>query len=218
MSGYDPTMTTPATQERHRFAELLAQIGPDAPTLCGDWSTRDLAAHIVIRDRRPDAMPGILIPKLAGYTDKVQSNLAQNEEYEDLTRKVGEGPPIWSPMRIDAVDRLANTAEFFVHHEDVRRAQPDWSARELEADLADDLYDVLKRSAKMMARKAPAGIALAPTGRASIVASKGEPMVEVSGPVGELVLWLHGRQAQSLVDYEGPEAAIDKLRTATFGI
>lgn len=211
-------MTTPATQERHRFAELLAEIGPDAPTLCGDWSTRDLAAHIVIRDRRPDAMPGILIPQLAGYTDKVQSKLARSDEYHDLTRKVREGAPFWSPMRIDAVDRLANTAEFFVHHEDVRRAQPDWSARELDAGLADDLYDVLKRSAKMMARKAPAGIALAPTGRASIVANKREPMVEVSGPVGELVLWLYGRQAHALVDYEGPDDAVEKLRTASFGI
>lgn len=210
-------MTTPATQERHRFADLLGEIGPDAPTLCGDWSTRDLAAHTVIRDRRPDAMPGILIPKLAGYTDKVQANLAQSDEYDELVRKVREGAPFWSPMRIDSIDRLTNTAEFFVHLEDVRRAQPDWSARELDADLADDLYDGLKRSAKMMARKAPAGIALAPTGRASIVANKREPMVEVSGPVGELVLWLYGRQAHSLVDYDGPEDAVEKLRVASFG-
>ncbi len=211
-------MTTPATQERHRFADLLAEIGPEAPTLCGDWSTRDLAAHIVIRDRRPDAAPGILIPKLAGYTDKVQSNLAKSDAYDDLVRKVREGAPFWSPMRLDAIDRLTNTAEFFVHLEDVRRAQPDWSARELDADLANDLYDVLKRGAKMMTRKAPAGVALAPTGRASIVANKREPMVEVSGPVGELVLWLYGRQAHALVDYDGPEEAVEKLRAASFGI
>jgi uncharacterized protein (TIGR03085 family) len=211
-------MTTAATHERHRFADLLAEIGPNAPTLSGDWSTRDLAAHIVIRDRRPDAMPGILIPQLAGYTDKLQSKLAQSEEYEDLVRKVREGAPFWSPTRLDAVDRLTNTAEFFVHLEDVRRAQPDWTARELDADLVDDLYDVLKRGAKMMARKAPAGIALAPTGRASIIANKNEPMVEVSGPVGELVLWLYGRQAHSLVDYDGPEDAVEQLRSASLGI
>jgi len=211
-------MTTPATHERHRFAELLAEIGPDAPTLCGDWNTRDLAAHIVIRDRRPDAMPGILIPTFAGYTDKVQSKLARGDEFGDLVRKVREGAPFWSPMRLDAVDRLANTAEFFVHLEDVRRAQPDWSARELDAELDDDLYGVLKRGAKMMARKAPAGITLAPIGRTSIVANKNEPMVEVSGPVGELVLWLYGRQAHSLVDYDGPADAVEELRAANLSI
>ncbi len=156
-------MTTPATQERHRFADLLAEIGPDAPTLCGEWDTRDLAAHIVIRDRRPDAMPGIISPRFAGYTDKIQARLAKADEYDVLVRKVREGAPFWSPTRLGAVDRLANTAEFFVHLEDVRRAQPDWTARELDDELTKDLYDVLKRGAKMMARKAPAGITLAPT-------------------------------------------------------
>lgn len=211
-------MTTPATHERHRFADLLTEIGPDAPTLCGDWNTRDLAAHIVVRDRRPDAMPGILIPSFAGYTDKVQSKLIESDEYSSLVRKVREGAPYWSPMRIDAIDRLANTAEFFVHLEDVRRAQPDWVPRELDKELEDDLHAVLKRSAKMMTRKAPAGITFAPTGRASLVANTGEPMVQVSGTVGELVLWIYGRQAHSNVSYEGDEAAAQQLRIASFGV
>lgn len=211
-------MTTPATLERRRFADLLAEIGPEAPTLCGEWTTRDLAAHIVIRDRRPDAMPGILIPNFASYTDKVQSKLSQSDEYGDLVRKVREGAPYWSPMRIDAVDRLANTAEFFVHLEDVRRAQPEWEPRELDQELEDDLHAVLTRGAKMMARKAPAGITFAPAGRASLVVNKREPMVQVSGNVGELVLWIYGRQAHAIVSYEGDEAAVQQLRTASFGV
>ncbi|HUF97225.1 MAG TPA: TIGR03085 family metal-binding protein [Ilumatobacter sp.] len=211
-------MTTAATQERRRFADLLDEIGPDAPTLCGDWTTRDLAAHIVIRDRRPDAMPGILSSKFAGYTDKVQAQLTKSDEYSEIVTKVREGAPFWSPTRIDAVDRTTNTAEFFVHLEDIRRAQPKWKPRELDVELTKDLYAVLKRGAKMMARKAPAGITLAPTGHASLVANDQEPMVVVSGPVGELVLWLYGRQAHSQVSYDGPADAVEALRTASFGI
>ena len=51
-------MATPATMERRRFADELLAVGPDAPTLCTGWAARDLAAHVVLRDRRPDAMPG----------------------------------------------------------------------------------------------------------------------------------------------------------------
>lgn len=200
------------------MADQLAEIGPDSPTMCGDWTTRDLAAHIVVRDRRPDAMPGILSPKFAAYTDKVQTKLIESDDFGQLVEKIREGAPYWSPLRIDALDRIANTAEFFVHLEDVRRAQPTWKPRELDVDLTKDLYAVLKRSAKMMARKAPAGITLAPTGHANLVANGNDPMVVVSGPVGELVLWLYGRQPASQVSYDGAADAVEALRTASFGI
>lgn len=209
-------MATPATMERRRFADELIAVGPDAPTLCTGWSARDLAAHIVLRDRRPDAAPGVLVSALAGYTAKVQRSIARRE-WSDLVADVRDGAP-FSPTRIPAVDRLVNTAEFFVHLEDVRRAQPTWEPRELPADLVDDLAGVLSRSAKLFTRKAPAGVTLAPEGRSPIVAHTAEPMVTVSGPVGELVLWLYGRQAHARVGYVGPDDAVRALQTASFGI
>ena len=57
----------------------------------------------------------------------------------EIVERVRTGPPRWSPMRLDAVDRLVNTVEFFVHHEDVRRARPLWSPRALGLALADVL-------------------------------------------------------------------------------
>jgi uncharacterized protein (TIGR03085 family) len=211
-------MVTPATLERRRFADELIAVGPDSPTLCGDWTTRDLAAHIVLRDRRPDAMPGVLVKALAGYTDKVQHRIAARE-WADIVADVRDGAPLWSPARFDGVDRLVNTTEFFVHLEDVRRAQPEWSARTLPDDLIDDLHAAIGRSAKPFARKAPAGITLQPDdGRAAIVANVRTPMVTVTGPVGELVLWIFGRQAHALVEYEGPAASVDALRSASFGV
>ena len=211
-------MVTPATLERRRFADELIAIGPDAPTLCGDWTTRDLAAHIVLRDRRPDAMPGVLVKALAGYTAKVQRRIA-TREWADIVADVRDGAPLLSPTRLDAVDRLVNTTEFYVHLEDVRRAQPGWAARRLPDDLIDDLHAALGRSSKLFARKAPAGITLRPDdGRTVVEANDGSPMVTVSGPIGELVLWIFGRQAHALVEYDGPADAVEALRSASFGI
>lgn len=210
-------MVTPATAERRRFAEELIAVGPDAPTLCTGWSTRDLAAHVLLRDRRPDAMPGVLISALSGYTEKVQRRIA-TRDWADLVADVRDGAPL-SPTRFGPVDRLVNTTEFFVHLEDVRRAQPGWEPRELPADLVDDLDAALRRSAKLFARKAPAGITLAPNdGREPIVANDSSPMVTVAGPVGELVLWIFGRQAHARIGYTGPDDAVEQLRTASFGI
>jgi uncharacterized protein (TIGR03085 family) len=211
-------MSTPATEERHRFADELLAVGPDVATLCAGWTARDLAAHVVLRDRRPDAAAGVLVSALSGYTEKVQAKIGR-QEWERLVDQVRGGPPIWSPTRLDAIDRLVNTTEFFVHLEDVRRAQPEWSVRHLDDDLVDDLDAALRRSAKMFARKAPAGITLEPDGgRAHVVANDGEPMVTVRGPVGELVLWIFGRQAHADVAYDGPDDAVEALRTANFGL
>ena len=211
-------MTTPATLERRRFADELAQVGPDVDTLCGGWTARDLAAHVLLRDRRPDAAVGVVASFLSGYTDKVQAKIA-GQDWTELVDAVRSGPPMWSPTRLDAVDRLANTTEFFVHLEDVRRAQPGWEPRELDAELTDDLRAALGRMAKLFARKAPAGITLAPDdGGEAIVANDGDPMVTVSGPIGELVLWIFGRQAHARVGYDGPDDAIDAVKGASFGI
>ncbi len=210
--------TNPAQRERATLCDLFAEVGPDAPTLCGDWTTRDLAAHLVVRERRPDAAIGIVVSKAAGYTDKVQAGVATNP-WDALIDDVRSGPPIWSPTRIGAVDKAANTVEFFVHHEDVRRGTEPWEPRELDAELTDALYSMLSKMAKRLVKSSPVGIVLAPDdGRAAVVAKQGEPSVTVSGPVGELVLFAYGRQAHSRVDITGDNESIPAVRSASFGI
>jgi uncharacterized protein (TIGR03083 family) len=46
--------------ERLALCTLLDKTGPDAPTLCEGWNTGDLAAHLVLRERRPDAAAGVI--------------------------------------------------------------------------------------------------------------------------------------------------------------
>ena len=80
MALYGASMPiTPAQSERRLLCDLFAEVGPDAPTLCGDWSTRDLAAHLVMRERRPDGAVGIVFPPAAGYADRVQASIANDE-------------------------------------------------------------------------------------------------------------------------------------------
>ncbi|MFL6076285.1 MAG: TIGR03085 family metal-binding protein [Mycobacteriales bacterium] len=118
--SYHPGVTNYSRSERIALADLLEELGPDAPTLCEGWTTADLAAHLVVRERRPDAGLGIVASPLARWTANVQASAKKRYGYQQLTQLVRQGPPLWSPLR--PVDALANTVEYFVHHEDVRRA------------------------------------------------------------------------------------------------
>src|ERR1700735_3744422 len=88
---------TAAQRERSALVTTFRQVGPDAPTLCAGWKTRDLAAHLVIRERRLDATPGISLPFFAGYTEKVQNKVAQSTDWDDLVNLVSSGPPTAQP-------------------------------------------------------------------------------------------------------------------------
>lgn len=210
--------TIPARRERAELCELFLELGPDQPTLCGDWTTRDLAAHLVVRERRPDAAIGIIVSQAAGYTDKVQSGVAETE-WSELVDTVRSGPPFWSPTKIAKVDELANTVEFFVHLEDVRRAQSAWEPRSLDADLVGTLYGVLGKMAKRLVKNSPVGIVLEPDDdHEPIVAKQAEPSVTVRGPVGELVLFVYGRQAHSSVELFGDDESVAAANAASFGI
>ncbi len=211
------TTTNPAQAERAELCNLFEEVGPDAPTLCGDWTTRDLAAHLVMRERRPDGAVGIVFSKAAGYADKVQSKIADTD-WAELVSTVRSGPPIWSPTKIGAVDKLANTVEFFVHHEDVRRGDEGWEPRDLDPELEATLTSVLSKMAKQLTKSSPVGIVLEPTDGEPIVAKEAEPSVTVRGPIGELVMFVYGRQANSRVELFGDDESVAAVSGAEFGI
>ncbi|MDY7100432.1 MAG: TIGR03085 family metal-binding protein [Actinomycetota bacterium] len=210
-------MTNWAQVERGRLCDLLTTTGPDAPTLCGDWTTRDLAAHLVIRERRPDAAAGILVPFLRSWNQRVQDGVAQGSDWDQLVRTLRSGPPAWSPMRFGAVDSLANTVEFLVHHEDVRRAAEGWEPRTLDPGLESAALAALGQ-AKLLVRSSPVGIVLEPTDGSTIVAKDHDPRVVVRGPASELLLFVYGRQAHAAVTVEGDEADVIAAREASFGL
>src|SRR5690606_1115855 len=130
LRGYHSAVTRIVPAERAALADLLAELGPDAPTLCEGWTTRDLAAHLVLRGSRLAAAGGILLPALSGRTRRVQAAVAARP-WETLVEQVRRRPPLF----IGPLDEPANRTEYFVHHEDVRRAQPGWQPRELPASV-----------------------------------------------------------------------------------
>ena len=204
---------TYAQQERAALAALLDETGPDEPTLCAGWQTRDLAAHLVLRERRPDAGVGMMGGPLAGYTERVQRHYLDRHPYPELVGMFKAGPPPLSPFSIPGADAAANTVEYFVHHEDVRRAAPEWTERSLDAGLSEALWKRLK-SARMMLRSAPTGLVLAREAAGKldlIVAKTASPSVTVTGSPAELTMWVMGRAGAAHVTFDGPEEAVRKL-------
>jgi uncharacterized protein (TIGR03085 family) len=206
-------MSTFAKRERLLLADLLETTGPDAPTLCEGWLTRDLAAHVVVRERRADAAGGIMIKQLAPRLDRVMAEFAA-KPYEELIQLIRTGPPRFSPFQLKQLDEASNTVEFYVHTEDVRRAQPEWTPRELDPVFQDALWSRLERMARLVGRSAPTGLVLRRPDGQTAVAHKGAPVVTVTGEPSELLLFAHGRQSVSKVELDGDENAIAKLREA----
>ncbi|MDN3020890.1 TIGR03085 family metal-binding protein [Streptomyces sp. S.PB5] len=206
-------MSTFAKRERLLLADLLETAGPEAPTLCEGWQTRDLAAHVVVRERRPDAAGGLLIKQLAARLDKAMEEFAA-KPYEELIQLIRTGPPRFSPFNLKQIDEASNTIEFYVHTEDVRRAQPDWTPRELDPVFQDALWSRLERTARLMGRSAPTGLVLRRPDGQTAVAHRGTPVVTVTGEPSELLLFLYGRQNAAEVELDGDKDAIAKLHEA----
>ncbi|MBU8808015.1 TIGR03085 family metal-binding protein [Mycolicibacterium goodii] len=206
---------TVAQRERAALVEAMRAVGPDAPTLCEGWTTRDLAAHLVVRERRPDAAPGILVPRLAGYTQRVQQQVTDSTDWPTLLDRIASGPPLLSPFKL--LDPLVNVAEMFIHHEDVRRAQPDWEPRVLDEETAGAVARQVSTMARMTMSKSPVRVALTtPEGKTLATAGKG-PAVTVTGEPGELLLFVAGRE-QTRVEFTGDESSVAALRSARRGL
>ena len=195
-----------ASEERQLLCELFEQVGPDAPTLCEGWTTRDLAVHLVVRERRPDALAGRLIKALAERGERAEQELRELA-WQELVDQVRQGPPKWNPMSIGGVDETVNAAEFFVHHEDVRRAQQGWQPRPSDETRDEALWKSLGRVARMFYGRSPVGVVLRRSDGTEIQAKRGPRTVRIVGEPSELLLHAFGR-SEAKITFEGNEADI----------
>ena len=178
-------MVNYARAERLALAAALRRTGPDAPTLGEGWDASDLAVHLVVRDRYPSALPGNAAPELAARVPLLERRAAAREAelkalpWDQLVGMVAAGPKRRSLAAWGPVDRLMNTAEYFVHHEDIRRAADEWVPRALPADEEEQLGRMVGLLRRRMV---------------------GKPgYAEVEGPNSELLLYYFGRQSVALV-------------------
>ena len=208
-------MTAPSSslpeRERAALADLLDEVGPDAPTCCAGWTTAHLAAHLAVRDRRPDALPGYgleMIPggsRLGWWSHHLEDRLRAGTPYGEVVGQVRSGPPSWAPVAWPALAQAFNLAEYTIHHEDVRRAQPGWEPRALSSADRDRIWS----AATVMGRRA--------AGRRGLVLRRADvPGAEkrlgaggrtVTGDPLELLLWASGRRdvARVAVSSSGSE-------------
>lgn len=203
--------------ERTALCDLALQVGQDEPTLCGDWTVKDLVVHLLIREGSPAAV-GITVPQLSGLTDLASRRLA-GRDFAVLVEQVRSGPPIYSPFRLGKVEKMFNTLEYFVHHEDIRRAQPTWSPRTLTRREEKLLWKQISVAGKGLARGSKVGVVLerSDTGERAVV-NQAEPSVVVRGLPSELVLYLYGRKDQAVVEFAGDAADIAALNGTDLGI
>lgn len=187
-----------SSTERARLADLLLELGPDAPTLCEGWTTRDLAVHLFLRENRPLAAAGMFVGAFSGQLAKASAS-AGERDFGDLVRDWADGPGRrLNPLRL--IDAQLNTAEHFIHHEDVRRGDGVARPREFSTAVQEQMHGVLSMFAPRMLSKSASPVILHPHGLPRIVAVDergvsldGEDVVRVSGDVGELLLWVFGR-------------------------
>lgn len=196
-----------ASSEREKLAALLRELGPDAPTLLEGWRTRDLAAHLYVREQRLPWIAGAFVPALSKRLDR-EMEAAKSRPYEETIADWLAGPN----RLVGALFALANEGEHFIHHEDVRRAQAGAEPRELSLATQTKLLKLAARYGKLTLRKAPVPVILTPEdlppvtlGESAGVAHKGDRVARAFGAPAELLLWVTGRTTAAQVRVDGGE-------------
>jgi len=206
-------------QERLELCDLFDELGPSVPTLLDGWTAHDLAAHLVLREHDPIAGPCLVLPgPFERFAERRRAGLARREDFVGLVARIRSGPPVGF-FRIGWVRSLANLNEFFVHHEDVRRAN-ERGPRRLGPTMDAALWRNVRRGGRYLSRRlGGCGLEVDWAGTDERVTVRpGSPTARLSGPPGELLLYLFGRQAAAQVEVSGPAEAVAAVRRTHFGM
>lgn len=209
----------PDMQERLQLCDLFDELGPAAPTLLAGWSAHDLAAHLVLREHNYVAGPCLVLPgPFQRFAERRRARLARRHDFSWLVARIRSGPPIGF-FRLGWVRAMANLNEFFVHHEDVRRANGQ-GPRSLPPEIDAALWRNVRRGSRFLTRRLRGcGLEIEWAGTPERVAvRRGQPTARLSGPPGELLLYVFGRQEAAQVDVSGPSAARAAVRRTHLGM
>ncbi|AKK25543.1 TIGR03085 family metal-binding protein [Mycobacterium sp. EPa45] len=207
-------------RERAALCDLFERVGPDAPTLLDGWTTRKLAAHLLLRERDALAAPCLVLPgPPARFAERRTIALMGRHEFPALLARLRAGPP-FGFFRLRWVRDFPSLNEFFVHHEDVRRANGLAPRADLPADMEHALWRNVARGSRFLSRRLRGtGLDIGWAGSPQrITVRAGEVAAELSGSPGELLLYLFGRQAAARVGILGSPHAVRTVQSTRFGM
>jgi uncharacterized protein (TIGR03085 family) len=207
-------------QERVALCDLFEELGADVPTMLKSWTAHDLAAHIVLRERDLIAGPCLVLPgPFQRFAERRRVRLVEKAEFGWLVARIRSGPPPGF-FRIGWVRSFPNLNEFFVHHEDVRRANGLGPRNTLAPALEAALWRNVRRGSRYLTRRLrQVGLEIRWAGSDErIKVRTGEPIVRLSGSPGELLLYVFGRQAAARVEVTGPAEAVATVQRTHFGM
>lgn len=184
----------------------MLELGPAAPTLDEGWTVLDLAAHLVSRERDLWAVPGIVLGGPFEAAMGMAMGRRKRQGLDELVELLRTGPPPWWKFAPSG----AHLNEYFIHHEDVRRANGGEPRHDRELDEA--LARLLKASVRMLLRKVDTGVDLVWNG-GLLVRHGSPPRAVLNGAPGELLLYLSGRTSAAEVGFEGDPEAVESLRS-----
>jgi uncharacterized protein (TIGR03085 family) len=206
-----------AQTERAALCDTALEVGEDRPTLCDGWNVKDLVVHLLVREGSPGAV-GIAVPFLSRLTDAEMRRVGRHD-FDSLVQRLRGGPPRLSIYAVPRLEVLFNTLEYFVHHEDIRRAQVDWAPRRLPDQDEKVIWSMVRTAAKGLTRSAPVGVTLENSVTGSRVEVRsGDDMVTVRGLPSELTLFVFGRKLEADVELLGEEAHVARLSGTSLGI
>jgi uncharacterized protein (TIGR03085 family) len=206
-------------QERLELCDLFDELGPSVPTLLDGWTAHDLAAHLVLREHDLVAGPCLVLPgPFERFAERRRARLAGRHDFTWLVVRIRSGPPVGF-FRVGWVRGMANLNEFFVHHEDVRRANR-LGPRGLSPAMDAALWRNVRRGGRFLGRRLRGcGLEVEWAGTEERVTVRpGPPTARLTGMPGELLLYLFGRQGAAQVAVSGPPEAVAAVRRTHFGM
>jgi uncharacterized protein (TIGR03085 family) len=208
-----------ALDERTDLVETLRAAGAGAPTLIPDWTTSQLAAHLVLRERSFAELAGrVPVDRFRDFAQRRLDQYVAGRQYEQLVGDFDAGPPWWSPLAVRSVREALNLLEYVVHHEDVRRAAEGWQPRELPDDRVRAVWSRLRVGAKMTMRSVPIPVRLSWPGHEEATVGRETPRVTVVGDPVELAMLAFGRQRVARVQFRGDDDDVAIVRDATISV
>ncbi|KUI25392.1 maleylpyruvate isomerase family mycothiol-dependent enzyme [Mycobacterium sp. GA-2829] len=195
-------LTELARRERADLAELLATLTPEqwqAPSLCTEWTVKDVVAHVVSYEEL--GVAGFLLRMVRGRVTR--ANQVGVDEFTHLSER-----ELLAYLRAH-LDPSGLTARFggmigfvdgTIHHQDIRRALD--RPRTIPADRLSRILPLVPGNPRLGAGRRIRGLRL----RATDVEWVHGDGPEVAGPGEALLMVMAGRPA-ALEDVSGPGKA-----------